>query len=56
MVSEKFYTRKCCISSKINHIQNKAKPFLFEKKKNDPAELAEISFCIKNVLGKNENL
>ena len=23
---------------------------------NDPAELAEIIFCNKNVLGKNENL
>ena len=33
-----------------------SKAILFENKKNDPAELAEISFCIKNVLGKNENL
>ena len=51
-VSEKFQTRKSCISSKIKHTWNKAKGIFVRKKENDTAELDEISFYKKNVFVK----
>ena len=49
-VSEKFHTRKSCISSKIKHTWNKAKDIFARKQENDTAELDEIIFYNKNVL------
>ena len=51
-VSEKFHTRKSCISSKIKHTWNKAKGIFARKQENDTAELDEISFYNKNVFVK----
>ena len=49
-VSENFTSTEVAFQAKKKHIKNKAKTFLL------PTELAKISFCNKNVLGKNENL
>ena len=47
--------QKSCISNKMKHIEQSKDIFVW-KQENDPAQLAEISFRNKNVLGKKENL